>query len=123
MKSLATLAPIEREQTTTIHGQAFPIREFTSEAWEKVIRPLRDPEETDSKTIVERTLNVVIIGMEGADYEPTEADREKLTKILPNGIIREYLHRLCQLNDFGLDVMREAEKKYAATQSNDTGSN
>ena len=123
MKALEGLSPVSRLHTTDIEGVALPIHEFTGDTWWQVVSPLRQMENRDPEAIILETKNVVIKGMEGADYEPTDEDRERLQRILPNGVIREYLHRLNQLNDFGMNVMQAAEKKFAAALSTDTSSN
>jgi hypothetical protein len=124
MKALLGIKSFSIERATTIEGQDFPLHEFTSDKWAELVKPVRQPEEEQSiEEMVVQNLNLVVIGMEGDSYEPTEDDRDKIKTILPNGIIREYLHRLCQLNDYGFDVVKQAEKKYEAALSNDTKSN
>ncbi|MGO2354065.1 MAG: hypothetical protein ACTH58_04955 [Marinomonas foliarum] len=124
MKALLGIEPKTIERTTTIEGQGFPIHEFTSDKWAAIVKPIREPKEGESiEEIVDNNLNLVIVGMEGEGYKPIKKDREQIKAMLPNGVIREYIHRLCQLNDFGFDTVKAAEKKYAAVLSNDTKSN
>lgn len=124
MKALLGIEPRTIERTTNIEGQDFPLHEFTSDKWAALIKPLREPKtDQTAEDITTNTLDIVIIGLEGEDYEPTVKDRQQVTKVLQNGGIREYLHRLCQLNDYGFDTVKAAEKKYEAALSNDTKSN
>tara|TARA_R110001606_G_scaffold348622_1_gene498189 strand:+ start:895 stop:1269 length:375 start_codon:yes stop_codon:yes gene_type:complete len=124
MKALLGIEPKTIERTTNIEGQSFPIHEFTSDKWAAIVKPLREPKEGQTADdIVKNTLDIVIVGLEGEGYKPTIEDRKQVTKILQNGGIREYLHRLCMLNDYGFDQVKAAEKKYAAVLSNDTKSN
>lgn len=121
MKALVSIKPFSVSRLTAIEGQNFPLHEFTSESWSKIVKPIREPESDESvESAVDNSLNLVIAGLEGADYAPTKDDREQIKTLLPNGVIREYIHRLCQLNDFGIDAVRAAEKNYAAVQSDDT---
>jgi hypothetical protein len=124
MKGLSGIKSFAIERNTVIEGQDFPVHEFTSDKWAKIVKPVRELEgEQSVEEMVEKTLNLVIVGMEGEGYEPTEEDREQIKTLLPNGVIREYLHRLYQLNDYGFDTVKAAEKKYEAVLSNDTKSN
>lgn len=121
MKGLSGITASEIVRSTVIEGQAFPVHEFTSEVWARIVKPIREPNETETtEEAVKHALNIVVAGIEGKGYTPTTEDREKIKSLLPNGVIREYIHRLCQLNDFGVDAVRGAEKNYAAAQSDDT---
>lgn len=121
MKNLNNIKPFSIERFTTIEAQSFPMHEFTSNVWADIVKPIREPREGETlEESVKNNLNVIIIGIEGADYEPTEEDREQIKTMLPNGVMREYMHRLCMLNDFGADQVKTAEKKYEAALSNDT---
>lgn len=124
MKALAGIKSFSIERITNIEGQDFPLHEFTSDKWAELAKPVREMSKDESiEEMVDRSLNLVVVGMEGEGYEPTKEDREQIKAMLPNGIIREYLHRLNQLNDYGFDTVKAAEKKYAAVLSNDTKSN
>lgn len=124
MKALVSIKPFSVSRDTVIEGQTFPLHEFTSETWTNIVKSVRAPKDTESvDSAVDNSLNLVIAGLEGADYTPTKDDREQIKTLLPNGVIREYIHRLCQLNDFGIDAVQAAEKNYAAVQSGATKSN
>lgn len=121
MKNLNNIKLSSIERSTTIEGQSFPLHEFTSNVWADIIKPVREPKEGETlEETVKNNLNVIIIGIEGAGYEPTEEDREQIKTMLPNGVMREYMHRLCMLNDFGADTVKSAEKKYEAALLSDT---
>ncbi|MBJ7555387.1 hypothetical protein [Marinomonas spartinae] len=121
MKSLDTLKRISIKRSTEIEGQVFPMHEFVASEWDLIVQPVRYPKsDMEIEEMIEAGLNVIIVGMEGQGYVPTQEDRDALNKILSKGVLREYMHRLCQLNDFGIDTVREAEKNYAAAQSSAT---
>lgn len=121
MKALQGVQFTPRVHSTTINGIDLPVHEFSSERWGEMSMSMMTGFE-DPEAYIKDVMSVVIKGIEGDDYEPTAEDQEQLQRVLSNSDIREYLHRLKQLNEFGVDVMREAEKKFEAAQSTATDS-
>ncbi len=121
MKALQGIQFKSRKHETTLNSIKLPVHEFSSERWGEMSMSLMTGFE-DPEAYIKDVMNVAIKGIEGDDYEPTADDREQLQRVLSNSDIREYLHRLKQLNEFGLDVMQEAEKKFEAARSTATDS-
>jgi hypothetical protein len=121
MKSLSSIKPAVLAHTTTIGANDFTLHEFTASQWESIIKPVRNPaEDATAEDVISAGLDVITIGMEGVDHVPTKEDHTQLTSKLSEGTLREYMGRLCRLNDLGIDLVREAEKKYEAAVSTTT---
>ena len=81
------------------------IHQFTMNQMAEVLEA-KDGSQDEEKVV----RNQVLRFLNGADYEPTDEDRDALVNIFAGWQVREIYLKSLKLNGYGPDSLREAEK-------------